>query len=269
MNQIDLAQYVSGRSDKEQKYGRDIYILCPFHVGDTKPSMRVSEDFAYCYSCGKYATIKDFAMLYNDTISADKIAPAARKKKKEYNVKIRPSSIEAVSRHLLSNDDLVSYWRSRGVTTDSLRKWEIGYAIPPVSGCELPRFVIPSKDRDGKYNSIIYRENPALFKENDKKYVIHPGCPATLFNESATRKDQFVYVGGQVDAITAEQFGIPAVGACGEGTFKREWVSLFVGKKHSSFLTTTVQEWPQPRWWQSKLVLLRYTGPMMYQKKKM
>lgn len=118
----------------------------------------------------------------------------------------------------------------------AVAKYKIGYFRPPLSSCRNPRFTFPAWDENGKLATVSYRQDPSIKYSSvgldSKKYLNYPGAPLVMYNmHNIKHYDWFVYVGGQIDALSLLQYEIPAIGAIGEGTFNSRWASIIGNKK--------------------------------------
>jgi hypothetical protein len=71
------------------------------------------------------------------------------------------------------------------------------------------------------------------------KYLSEPGSPATLFNAPALLEehDAIAITEGELDAISAEVSGVPAVGVPGVDAWETYWRVLFLGYESVPILT--------------------------------
>jgi DNA primase len=252
---------------KHSRTGHGVMICCPFH-DDKNASMLVTSDYAYCFACGKGWTPKKFLRAIG--VDSDNIyIPPVRVEREEIKRRY-PSSraILAYEKMLWNLPEKLSFFEARGIMLDVVRKYRIGYFRPPLRACKSPRFTFPAWDEDGKLITVSYRQDPSMqysdTGNDSKKYLNYPGAPLVLYNMHSLRNyDWFVYVGGQIDALSLLQYDIPTVGAIGEGTFNSRWASAIGNKKvfilldndeagragakkvHSHLLDSVVVNWPE------------------------
>lgn len=213
-----------------RKTSRGVMIVCPFH-SDHEPSMYVTNDLAYCFACGKKLFPDQFVEYFTGRKLEDYDRSLYKSKRRDREYKAPdPKIAEIAHQILLSDNERMMYLLGRGITVDSVLKYKLGYFRPPLKKAVYPRFTFPSYDEHGNIQTISYRKDPALplideYPE-DRKYIIHPGTSVQLYCQNFVMNERHVlYVGGQIDAILANQIGIPAVGPLGEGTIKSEWIS--------------------------------------------
>lgn len=252
---------------KYSKTGNGVMICCPFH-DDKSPSMLVSSDYAYCFACGKGWTGKKFLAAIG--VNADlSIVPKAQDKKEERLAK-RPDkkTVRAAARILSGLPDKQEFLLSRGLSREIVARYQLGYFRPPLSSCRMPRYTFPAWDEKGVLATISYRQDPAITysgSDNEKKkYLNYPGASLVMYNMHMLKHYQwFVYTGGQIDALSLIQYGIPAMGAIGEGTFSSRWANLIGERKvyilldnddagrsgsekvQSRLLNSVIVEWPK------------------------
>ena len=110
----------------------------------------------------------------------------------------------------------LKYLQSRGVTTEEIVRWKIGYCF---SGEYRNRIVIPSFDEDGDVNYFVARSF-----DNDWRKYLNPSLSRNIvFNELYIDWDSdIILVEGAFDAIKAGPNSIPLLGST-----LREESSLF------------------------------------------
>lgn len=260
-----LSEYVLARYETKRS-GAGWLIRCPFH-DDRHESMYVTEDYAYCFTCGKGWNTKQFVSQTGGDASCVYQAPKIRKPK----VYTRPKQdiVRVAHSVLMSNKKAMWYLvKERKLSTDILEKYQVGYIRPPIKKCKLPRFSFPAWDEEGRLTSVSYRQDPSLeygdsYPESGK-YITHPGSQICLYNlHMVPEYTWMVYAGGQIDALSLLQFGIPSVGVMGEGVFKPDWVDVIGSRKvlilldndeagklaarkiHERLENSVVVEWPK------------------------
>lgn len=220
-----------------EKSGKNIIIRCPFHQDD-HPSMIVNEHTVYCFACGKLWKSYEFlrAIGLKDFAHKPRGKQTTERKRDRSRV-VRSGLVEVAHRVLLNNKPALSYLtKERCLSEDIIKKYKIGYIMPPVRGCTQPRFSFPVWDHTGRLATVSFRQDPHRTYQDSghdaKKYLLYPGTSVTLYNFHMVRRyDWMVYVGGQIDALSLLQFRLPVIGALGEGTFKAEWAHIIGNKK--------------------------------------
>ena len=122
----------------------------------------------------------------------------------------------------MPGSDAEVYLKSRALdpTSEALASFRLGYVEDPVTGHERvrSRLAIPYLTSGG-ITSIRFR---ALGPDQDPKYLSLPGEEARIFNPLAlARGEPYICVcEGELDAITATQAGLPAIGIPGASMWK-------------------------------------------------
>jgi DNA primase len=232
--EVNLVDFAKERV-KWSRTGKGIMIECPFH-DDSSPSMYVTPDYAYCFSCHRSFSPAQFLAKFGVTVDAE-IIPTRRDEPERPESRPSAKIIGVAHDALMHSPSKLAYLTvKRGISVDILREFMVGYLTPPFRKYTLPRYVFPAWNRTGELVTASYRQDPSIvypdsYPEN-KKYVIHTGSKTMLYGAHMIGdSDWVVYCGGQIDALSLLQYGIPAVGAMGEGVFKAEWASMFHGKK--------------------------------------
>lgn len=228
---FNLVEYAKQRMEWKQS-GHGILVRCPFHQDHT-PSMYVTPDMAYCFVCGQkydaFAFVKGVEKIATSSVlDKDVVRSSAPANVAKEN---HPSSkfIELAHRTLLNTRRKLEYLTAkRGLSLDVIKEYKIGYIKPPFAKYKMPRYSFPAWNEYGQLVTCSYRKDPYMEYEDkypeNKKYVIHTGSKSMLYNmHNVQYYDWMVYCGGQIDALSLLQYGIPAIGAMGEGVFKTEW----------------------------------------------
>lgn len=135
---------------------------------------------------------------------------------------------------LPSHEGAVAYLRKRGLSEDSARSFQIGVVASPYPSHEQysGRLVIPYRTRAGvtgaSFRCISHEDCKGI--HNDK-YQWPAGIGRRMFNTPALDIDSpFIAIcEGEMDAITANQAGIPAVGIPGVKAWQKWWARCFRG----------------------------------------
>jgi len=240
---FDLVQYALDQHGG-RKSGRGVLIKCPFH-NDNEPSMYVTQDFAYCFSCGAKKDAIDMLHEVENIPYKDITERTVRYTYQpschvdEPKILSRPPSEHFVNvAHAALMDSPVGLdyiMKQRGISRAVIMQYKIGLITPPFRKYTMPRIAFPIWDKNGNLTSITYRQHPGFeYKDeypDNKRYVIHAGTHAELYNiNNVSDRDSILYVGGQIDALTLIQYGVPAVGSSGEVNFKSSWTEYFANK---------------------------------------
>lgn len=244
-----------------KRAGRNYIGLCPFHA-DTKPSFTVSEEknLFYCFGCQKGGTPIHFLMEAKNLTFAEAVEELA----KRYGVKIdfdqsRLGDAYKLRQALLdvnekskdffkkmlktpNGERALRYIRSRGITDDFIKKFELGYAPDSwdalykylksmgfdeslleaagliVRGAQgnfrdrfRDRIMFPIIDAQG--NTIAF--GGRIIDQGEPKYLNSPETEvfkkgSTLFGMYQARqgmREQAIVVEGNFDCIVMHQYG--------------------------------------------------------------
>lgn len=265
---VDIADVI-GDYVQLKKQGRNYFGLCPFH-GENSPSFSVSPEkqIYHCFGCGAGGNVFSFLMEIDGLSfqeAAVKLADRAniqlefdaslslKKKAIPENFRQMVEAHELLRKfyhHLLMNTDegqhALEYLTNRGVSKESIEKFQIGYALPSWEfasnllqkrGFALEQMekagLIIKRERDGTYfdrfrNRIMFpisdhQGNTIAFsgralEDEEPKYLNSPETP--IFNKSKIlyhfhlarpliRKHQHVVLfEGFADVIAADRAGV-------------------------------------------------------------
>jgi DNA primase len=137
-NQIDIVDIVSSFIELK-KSGANFKACCPFHGEDT-PSFTVSpaKQIYHCFGCSNGGDAIKFVMEYEKLTYPEAIEKIATLT--NFNLEydnndsqvLNTSILDAVNNYyqnnLLSNSNALQYLYSRGITKESIDKFQIGYA---------------------------------------------------------------------------------------------------------------------------------------------
>ena len=242
-------------------------IRCPFHSDDS-PSLHVYEDGGWkCFGCGLFGDVLDFIGYYRfgtqydssvhfieiiDGLGALDIAPLPPKPTKPKPAKPRLNiSLEVIMRWAdTMPEDRWAYWRSRGLTDQTISEFFLGwdgqrYTIPALY--RLIPFGVKRRITPEEYASEYARhiadverlqaENPEWTEQEIRK-AAHPipikytslyGSRVGIFNaDTLIDANEVVICEGEIDAMLLYQSGVRAVSSTGgAGSWKADWVKMF------------------------------------------
>lgn len=144
------------------------------------------------------------------------------------------SATDAYAAALMSNGAAVSYLKKRGLSEDSARSFKLGVVESPFPGHEqyVGRLVVPYQTLAGvcgaSFRCIAHEDCKPI--HNDK-YQWPAGLTRRMFNTPALDIDSPVIAvcEGEMDAMTAQQAGIPAVGIPGVKAWQKFWARCLMG----------------------------------------
>ena len=218
-----------------------VSVKCPFH-DDSTASARLSdeEERFFCHGCGvKGTTDQIVELLKTEGIEVElTIAPPPKGKKvvsKVMSPTARKSLEDAIHDYVDQGKDsseFQKYWAGRGFTKEDALAYQVGYVDRPKAGHELFRgrmcipYLTPTGAVTARFRSIDGTE---------PKYMGIPGHATKLFGATSIANpfnEVIVITEGEIDAITLQKVGIPAVGIPGATNWKPHYNNLFEGFTH-------------------------------------
>ncbi|MFK0295496.1 toprim domain-containing protein [Streptomyces sp. NPDC090442] len=134
----------------------------------------------------------------------------------------------AYHKQLTDTSPAAEYLKKRGLSQDSAQYFQLGYVANPLSGHEryAGMLAIPYVNRQGTV-AIRYRciAEHKCKEHGHGKYLREPGDDAKIFNilTLTLNTPRIAICEGEMDAITAWQCGIPAIGVAGA----QNWNKIF------------------------------------------
>ncbi len=253
-----------------KKAGPNFKALCPFH-GEKTPSFQISpqKQIWHCFGCHEGGDIFGFVMRYENVdfkealkilaqkagVQLPQYRPASPQEQTEKELLFRINDFAARYYHeLLIKDkrgaEALTYLKNRGLTLDTIKKWQIGFAPDDFHTLEqalgkkkiapamLVKAGVSAKNERGQiYDRFrgrvtfpIYNYNgetvgfSARILKDDGKSAKYVNSPETLiyskskvlfglnFAKNSVRKnDEAIVVEGQMDCIAAHQAGFTNV----------------------------------------------------------
>jgi DNA primase len=144
------------------------------------------------------------------------------------------SAAERYVAALPSSDAAQAYLTKRGLSADSAQSFQLGVVVDPYPGHEqyIGRLVIPYQTLGGvcgaSFRCIVHEDCKGIHTD---KYQWPSGVSRRMFNTPALDIDSpyIAICEGEMDAMTAVQAGIPAVGIPGVKAWKSFWGRCFKG----------------------------------------
>ena len=203
-------------------------VFCPFHYNKNTPACEVDKEkgLFICFSCGERGTLLDLVMRTTNrnyfeasrviSTAAKSIDFAAKIEKeiviKEEFEKFDLDLIERLNSDLLSSNNALDYFKSRGIHLDAIKYYKLGYSekqnmvtVPIYSHTDIcVGFVGRSVEGKSFKNSTGLPRNKVLFNLNNSKF------------------SDLVIVESSFDAIRLWQLNIPAVATLGANLGKNQ-----------------------------------------------
>lgn len=123
-----------------------------------------------------------------------------------------------VAQHEVAIAHAVPYLQGRGITKDAAVSYRLGYVE---EGEYAGRLAIPYITADGSVVDIRYR----TLTDQTPKYMSRSGSKVRLFSVSSLlgKSNTIVITEGEIDAITLNMCGVPAIGVPGANGWKTHW----------------------------------------------
>lgn len=142
---------------------------------------------------------------------------------------------------LKDNPDAMAYWAGRGLTEETVRRFGLGFVDEPAEEADASfkgRLSIPYLRYSAVHGATCVGFKFRSFGDDKPKYLYRKGLNPRLFNTAAIQRDtEFICVAeGEVDAISAEQAGLPCIGIPGATQWEDYFSRLFVGYRAVYFL---------------------------------
>jgi len=241
-------------------------INCPFHAGDSTPSLHVYEDGGWkCFGCGKYGDVVDFVgyLLYGDgydyhevidRLGALEIAPLPatttrpKPEKPANRLSITLEQVAAWNEQMPTQRR--AYWHSRGLTNETIDSFFLGwdgkrYTIPALYRLQV--FALKQRntqeylDSQREIRDAAEVQLRAIHPDwTDKqinselpsvppKYTQIAGGRVGIFNaDNLWEASHAVITEGEIDCMLMHQSGFTAVTATGgANSWKAEWAKFF------------------------------------------
>jgi len=129
-------------------------------------------------------------------------------------------------RYIEEYPQYMDYWLREGITTESIKHYQLGYCTSCPTYRASPSYTIPFINR-GKLENIRHR---LAFPNGTGKYRPHMRDLGNhLFNvDLLDQADRRVIVcEGEKKSVVLSQYDYHNVGICGKRAFKREWLQWF------------------------------------------
>lgn len=208
---------------------------CPFcNQGEDRFLVFVDGGY-WCRQCNAKGWLDDDTPKQQPTreqILERRIAEIERKQREHErritNLEIMHKSQDHIRYHrnLEATPSLMDYWLGEGITTQSIKSYNLGYCPSCPTYRDSPSYTIPFVNR-GCLENIRHR---LVYPNGSGKYRPHiAGLGSSLFNVDLldNAKERVLIVEGEKKSIVLAQAGFANVGISGKRTFKQEWLRWF------------------------------------------
>lgn len=234
-----MAEYAEGQVEKVlEAIGlnvagdapNDLIVFCPYHSNHRTPAAEVSKDTGvfYCFACQKHASLVDLvrhesgvtffeALRLIDTFKVESNIVDSIRLKLEQENKYEPfdqNVLERLHSNLASHSEPREYLQSRGISTDSMIEYFLGYSIP------MDMVTFPYYDPEGRF-VVGFQARSVSGKEF--KNSTGTKKSQTLYGIQHHKWDSEVFLfESPIDSILAHQYEIPAVSTMGANPSKTQ-----------------------------------------------
>ena len=207
----------------------DLMIFCPFHNNSRSPAGEVSKETGifWCFSCQESKELVEVIMHATKRSYFESMRLIDSKADKRNLVDQINSTLEKVTtfvqydldmieklhKNVFENQKAVEYFKSRGITKDSVERYKLGYST------SQDMVTIPVYSPDGICLGFVGRS------VQGKRFKNSTNLPKskTLFNLSKNKRvDKVFVVESSFDAIRIEQVGGHAVATLGATISKEQ-----------------------------------------------
>ena len=207
----------------------DLMIFCPFHNNSRSPAGEVSKETGifWCFSCQESKELVEVIMHATKRSYFESMRLIDSKADKRNLVDQINSTLEKVTtfvqydldmieklhKNVFENPKAIEYFKSRGITKDSVERYKLGYSV------SQDMVTIPVYSPDGICLGFVGRS------VQGKRFKNSTNLPKskTLFNLSKNKRvDKVFVVESSFDAIRIEQVGGHAVATLGATISKEQ-----------------------------------------------
>lgn len=216
-NRLDVVEVIGGYI-RLQKAGRNWRANCPFHSEKT-PSFMVTQErqMWHCFGCGEGGDIFKFVMKMEGLEFVDALRLLAQKagvvlKKtdpklhsdRQKYLEINQWAVRFFQKQLESKTgkEVVQYLKKRGVTTESIKEWQIGYAPDQFDGLiDFLRLKNYSPEDIEKVGLVIKKEGTTKYYDRFRNRIMFPiadqnaqvvGFTGRVFGEAPENMGKYV-----------------------------------------------------------------------------
>ena len=219
----DISSLIEQDLGQGKRIGSWTFWSCPFHKGDTTPSMAVRNNRYYCFACGSEGDSIDWLVYYRNIPKRDALKfikgdisnnfYQSKPKVIETPPLVKPNDAwqnATLSEVILAHKNLFEpqgqavrdYLINRGITESSWITWTLGsgYAYHPLNGRKQISLVIPAFDGHGNILAVKYR-----FLSGNPRYISRRGSHSSLFGLWQPVRRILFIVEGELNACSVWQ----------------------------------------------------------------
>lgn len=140
------------------------------------------------------------------------------------------SRLREYHQQFLENNEALTIWEERGLTKKVAEEFLVGFVSEPLKGDARykGRLAIPYITANGLPVAFKFR----AIDDNPTRFMKDKGDPNRIFNTRILRRARKIVVTeGEIDAISAAQAGLQAVGIPGANNWKSEWGRIFFNRE--------------------------------------
>ena len=279
LSRTDVVDIVDSRV-KLKKAGKNYQACCPFH-NEKSPSFTVSQEkqFYHCFGCGAHGNaisflmefdrlefveaIEELAKLYGLEVPREKghlpVVSEEKKQQQQDDYSLMEQVVRFFQHQLKQNENsgkAIDYLKSRGLSGDIVKQWEIGYApdswdallktfgkdqarVKQLIDLKLvnqndqgrsydffrDRIMFPIRDKRGRvvgFGGRVLEDGGPKYLNSPETRIFHKGSELFGFYQARQQNrqlDAVLIVEGYMDVVALSQFGInQATAALGTAT---------------------------------------------------
>lgn len=208
------------------------YILCPYHDDKNRPSMRVYENGAHCFTCGVHLNRREFSARFDEKeLTTAKFRGGMERKKLPKRVALDPAVVAKVAHEKLMRTDamgLERHWlRQRGIFENLTEQLGLGHNGVAFT---LPVYDVHPFTPDYKVLNVRYRRDDAVAPFIDMKYWGLRGFNDLMLYPCRCDEEVAYLTEGEFDALLLREHGLPAfswINGSSSMPTKEQWQHFF------------------------------------------
>lgn len=188
----------------EESYSSDrpVYVLCPVHDDNNRPSLAVYDNHAHCYTCGAHLSRRQFSDAYSAEAKWQaklRRQTGAVRRVSTPTVQVDVTALIRSSQAILqSAGDKREYLHQRGLSDYTISTYQLGY-----SGSA---YTIPLLDEP---RTVRFRRDDAVTTDGNKYWGLRGQNNTRVYPHVPTEKI-ITLTEGEFDALLLRQYGLHA-----------------------------------------------------------